>query len=99
LAIGSVAVMEMPLAAIARLDNTSAFNNGWLHAVGVGVTVVGVVVTVVRSIRDGELVANRGRQRQANHSCHRRCVLAGAQPDFTSMLVTSFGLVMMIPNV
>jgi protein-S-isoprenylcysteine O-methyltransferase Ste14 len=87
-----------PVAAVAGLGNMSAFDASWLHAVGVAVTIVGIVMTVVAQFTMG----NSWRIGVDNNE--RTALVTGGvfslvrNPIFTAMFVTSFGLVMMIPN-
>jgi protein-S-isoprenylcysteine O-methyltransferase Ste14 len=88
-----------PVSAKVGLGNIAAFDAAWLRAVGVGVSIVGIVMTVIAQFAMG----NSWRIGVDNHE-RTTLVTAGVfslvrNPIFTSMLVTSFGLLMMIPNV
>jgi len=88
-----------PIAAVAGLDNIAALDASWLHATGVAVTIIGIVLTgvaqyaMVESCRIGVDTDER-----------TALVTSGAfaivrNPIFTAMLVTAAGLTMTIPNV
>jgi len=88
-----------PIAAVAGLDNIPALDARWLHATGVAVTIVGIVLTVVAQYALGESwrIGVDTDERTA-------LVTTGAfgivrNPIFTAMLVTATGLTMTIPNV
>jgi protein-S-isoprenylcysteine O-methyltransferase Ste14 len=88
-----------PVAAVAGLGNISVLDAGWLHVVGIIVTVVGIVLTVVAQFAMG----NSWRIGVDNDE-RTNLVTGGVfslvrNPIFTSMLVTSLGLMMTIPNV
>ena len=88
-----------PIAAVAGLDNIPALDARWLHAAGVAVTIIGIVLTVVAQYAMGESwrIGVDTNERTA-------LVTNGAfgivrNPIFTAMLVTATGLTMTIPNV
>lgn len=89
-----------PIAAVvAGLGDIAAFDADGLHNAGVVVTVVGIIVTVIAQFAMG----NSWRIGVDNDE--RTALVTGGvfalvrNPIFTSMLVTSLGLMMMIPNV
>lgn len=88
-----------PVAAVAGLDNISALDATWLHAVGIAVTVAGIALTLAAQYSMGE-------SWRIGVDPHERTelVTAGAfryarNPIFTAMLVTATGLAMTIPNI
>lgn len=88
-----------PIAAVAGLGNVPALDASWLHATGVAVTIIGIVLTVVAQYAMGESwrIGVDTNERTA-------LVTTGAfamvrNPIFTAMLFTATGLTMTIPNV
>ncbi len=88
-----------PIAAVSGLDNISTLDFSWLHATGVAVTILGIVLTVVAQYAMGE-------SWRIGVDTNERTVLVTngvfgvvRNPIFTAMLVTATGLTMTIPNV
>jgi protein-S-isoprenylcysteine O-methyltransferase Ste14 len=84
---------------VVGLGDIASFDADWLHAVGVVVAIVGIVMTVIAQFAMG----NSWRIGVDNDE--RTALVTGGvfslvrNPIFTSMLVTSLGLMMTIPNV
>jgi len=97
--IALVTGLAAPVAAVAGLENLTAFRSEALHAVGVVVAVAGVALTFAAQQAMG-LSWRIG----VDPNERTALVTDGAfaivrNPIFTAMLIASLGLAMMIPNV
>jgi protein-S-isoprenylcysteine O-methyltransferase Ste14 len=87
-----------PIAAVAGLDDIPAFEANWLHAVGIVVTVIGIVLTVVAQFAMGESWRIGVDQDERTALVTRGAFAVVRNPIFTAMLVTATGITMTIPN-
>lgn len=87
-----------PIAAVAGLGNIPALDASWLHAIGVAVTLLGIVLTVVAQYAMGESwrIGVDTNERTALVTDGAFAIVRN--PIFTAMLVTATGLAMAIPN-
>ena len=88
-----------PIAAVAGLDDIPALDASWLHATGVAVTIVGIVLTVVAQYAMGESWRIGVDTKERTALVTNGAFAIVRNPIFTAMLVTATGLTMTIPNV
>ena len=87
-----------PIAAVAGLDNIPALDANWLHATGVAVTLLGIVLTVVAQYAMGESWRIGVDTNERTALVTNGAFAIVRNPIFTAMLVTATGLTMTIPN-
>ncbi len=87
-----------PIAAVAGLENIDALNTGWLHVVGVIVTVIGIALTVVAQNAMAESWRIGVDPNERTKLVTNGAFALVRNPIFTAMLVTATGLTMTIPN-
>ena len=87
-----------PIAAVAGLENIPALDANWLHATGIAVTLLGIVLTVVAQYAMGDSwrIGVDTNERTALVTDGAFAIVRN--PIFTAMLVTATGLTMTIPN-
>ena len=87
-----------PIAAVAGIENVSALDVGWVHVVGVIVTVVGIALTVGAQFAMAESWRIGVDPSERTLLVTDGAFAAVRNPIFTAMLVTATGLTMTIPN-
>jgi protein-S-isoprenylcysteine O-methyltransferase Ste14 len=98
-AVASAIGLAAPIAAVAGLANIAVLDNRSLHAVGVGVTIVGIALTLIAQFAMAESwrigVDPNERTKLVTHGAFG----VVRNPIFTAMIVTTVGIAMTIPNV
>lgn len=97
--IAIVVGLAAPIAAVAGLGNVPALDAIALQAIGVVVTVIGIVLTVIAQLAMGESWRIGVDANERTPLVTHGAFAIVRNPIFTAMLVTAAGLTMTIPNV
>jgi protein-S-isoprenylcysteine O-methyltransferase Ste14 len=98
-AVAIIIGLAAPVAAVAGVDNVSWLDETWLQVVGIFVTVVGIMLTVIAQYSMGNSWRIGVDPDERTTLVTKGAFNLVRNPIFTAMLVTCIGLTLTIPNV